>query len=32
MELAKKTKALDKHLEVSVSDEIYEELKNMINK
>ena len=32
IELAKKTKALDKHLEVSVSDEIYEELKNMINK
>ena len=32
LELAKKSKALDKHLETTISDEIYEELKNIINK
>lgn len=32
LELARKTKALDKHLETTISDEIYEELKNIINK
>ena len=32
LELAKKSKVLDKHLETTISDEIYEELKNIINK
>ena len=32
IELAKKTKVLDKHLETSVSDEVYEELKKLLNK
>ena len=32
LEKAKKTKALDKHLETTVSDEIYEELKNIIER
>ena len=32
LELAKKSKVLDKHLETTISDEIYDELKNIINK
>ena len=28
---AKSTKILDKHLEITISDEIYDELSNMIN-
>jgi len=32
LEKAKKTKVLDKHLETTVSDEIYEELKNIIER
>ena len=32
LEKAKTSKALDKHLETTISDEIYEELKNIINK
>ena len=31
IEKAKKSKALDRHLEVSVEDSIYEELKNIIS-
>lgn len=31
LEKAKKSKALDRHLEISVNDEIYEELANIIN-
>lgn len=30
--LAKKTKVLDKHLEMSVNDEVYEELEKLLNK
>ncbi len=29
---AKKTKALDRHLETTISDEIYEEIKNIIER
>ncbi|MBR2713050.1 MAG: YlxR family protein [Bacilli bacterium] len=32
LEKAKKTKALDKHLETTISEEIYEELKNIIER
>ena len=32
LELAKKNKALEKHLEVKIPDEIYEEIKNVIEK
>ena len=32
LELAKKNKALEKHLEVEIPDEIYEEIKNVIEK
>lgn len=31
LEKAKKSKALDRHLEISINDEIYEELANIIN-
>ena len=32
LELAKKNKALEKHLETKIPDEIYEEIKNVIEK
>ena len=32
LELAKKNKALEKHLETVIPDEIYEEIKNVIEK
>lgn len=32
IEKAKKAKALDRHLETTIPDEIYEKLKNIINK
>ena len=32
LEKARKTKILDKNLEIDIADEIYEELKNIINK
>ena len=32
LEKAKKTKALDKHLETTISEEVYEELKNTIER
>ena len=32
LEKAKKTKVLDKHLETTISEEIYEELKNIIER
>ena len=32
LEKAKKTKALDKHLETTISEEVYEELKNIIER
>lgn len=32
LEKAKKSKVLERHLETNISDEIYEELKNIINK
>ena len=32
LELAKKNKVLEKALEVTITDEVYEEIKNVINK
>jgi len=32
LEKAKKTKVLDKHLETTISEEVYEELKNIIER
>lgn len=32
LEKAKKTKALEKHLECKIEEEVYEEVKNIINK
>ena len=31
LELAKKTKALEKHLEINIEDMVYEEIKNIIS-
>ena len=32
LEQAKKSKALDRHLETTISDEVYEEIKNIIER
>ena len=32
LEKAKKTKALERHLECNIEDEVYEEIRNIINK